>query len=99
MLLTKVLPNEWDNFGNSSTVVVITSSTETEWIHTLLKLADKKMNVVIVFIKPESFQSGSSSNDILNLLGSKAVPSFVVSRGDDLGRVLSIPRRGSKLYA
>ena len=89
--LAEVLCQNARRLGAHVSIIVITSSTCTEWTSTLSDLASRGHNVCVVLVDPASFGAERSSDELLLELVSAGIPSYLVGRGDPLSVALSRP--------
>lgn len=89
--LGEVLVKNAGQFGKSASLLIVTSSTATEWISTLRKLRIRGLNIVVVLIDPASFGGEQSLDEAVVELVSAGIPAYVVHRGDHVGHALSRP--------
>ncbi len=89
--LADVLVENAGQFGRSSSLLVITSSTATEWISALRELRSRSLNIVVVLVDPASFGGEESLDAVVMELMSTGIPAYVVRRGDHLTHALSRP--------
>jgi uncharacterized protein (DUF58 family) len=78
-------------FDWSASLIVVTSSTTTEWISVLRELRYRSLNIVVVLIDPTSFGGEQSLNEVVRELVSVGISAYVVHRGDALPDALSRP--------
>ena len=84
---------------HSLTLVVL--SLDRELVRAVIALREEGRQVSVVYVAPDSFTSappGAERRNLALALTSAGVPCLTVNRGDDLGSVLSLPRREG-LYA
>lgn len=89
--LASVLVKNRGQFDRSSSLLVITSSTDTEWISVLRELRTHSLNIVVVLVDPASFGGRQSLDETVIELVSAGIPVYVVGRGDPLASALSQP--------
>ena len=89
--LGEVLVNNAGQFSRSASLLVVTSSTRTEWISILGKLRSRSLNIVVVLIDPTSFGGEQSLDKTVMELVSAGIPAYVVHRGDHVAHALSRP--------
>jgi uncharacterized protein (DUF58 family) len=89
--LAGVLVKNAGQFGRSASLLVITSSTATEWISVLRELRYRSLNIVVVLVDPASFGGKQSLDEGVLELVSVGIPTYVVHRGDPLAYALSRP--------
>jgi uncharacterized protein (DUF58 family) len=89
--LAGVLVENARQFGRSASLLVVTSSTSTEWISVLRQLRSRGLNIVVVLVDPASFGGKQSLDEVVMKLVSVGIPAYVVYRGDPLSHALSRP--------
>jgi hypothetical protein len=89
--LARVLARNARQFGKSASLIIVTSSTSTEWISVLRELRGGGFNIVVVLVDPASFGGEQSLDGVVMELGSIGIPAYVVHRGDPLRYALSRP--------
>jgi len=89
--LARVLAKNARQFGRSGSLLVVTSSTATEWISILRELRCRNLNTVVVLVDPASFGGKESLDAVVMELVSTGIPAYVVRRGDLLSHALSRP--------
>lgn len=87
--LAEVLVKNEGQFGRSSSLLVVTSSTATEWISVLRELRSRGLNIAVVLVDPASFGGEESLDGAVRELVSAGIPAYVVRRGDHLAHALS----------
>ncbi len=89
--LAGVLVENARQFGRSASLLVVTSSTATEWISVLRELRSRGLNIVVVLVDPTSFGGKQALDEVLMKLASVGIPAYLVRRGDLLSYALSRP--------
>jgi uncharacterized protein (DUF58 family) len=89
--LAEVLVKNAGQFGRSASLLVVTSSTATEWISVLRELRYRSLNIVVVLVDPTSFGGEQSLDEVVMELVSVGIPAYVIHRGDQLPHALSRP--------
>jgi uncharacterized protein (DUF58 family) len=89
--LVEVLTKNTRQFGRSASLLVVTSSTDTEWITVLRELRSRSLNIVVILVDPTSFGGGQSLDEVVTKLMSVGIPAYVIRRGDPLSQALSRP--------
>lgn len=89
--LAGVLVENARQFGRSASLLVVTSSTATEWISVLRQLRSRGLNIVVVLVDPASFGGKQALDEVVMKLVSVGIPAYVVHRGDPLSHALSRP--------
>jgi uncharacterized protein (DUF58 family) len=87
--LGEVLLAESGQFDRNSTVIVVTSSTDEEWVQSLITLVSRRVQCVAIVIEPSTFGAGESSLFVVSGLASVGVPTYLVKYGDDISRALA----------
>ena len=89
--LARVLAKNAGQFGRSGSLIVVTSSTATDWITILQELRCRSIDIVAVLVDPMSFGGKQSINEVVMELTSVGIPTYVVHRGDCLAYALTRP--------
>jgi uncharacterized protein (DUF58 family) len=87
--LAGVLAENTGQFDRSASIIVVTSSTATEWISVLRELRYHSLNIVVVLVDPTSFGGKQSVDEVVTELAGIGIPAYVVRRGDPLPYALS----------
>ena len=85
----ELLLAEGSQFTRNSTVIVVTSSTDEEWVQSLIGIVSRHVQCVAVVIEPSTFGSSESSLFVVSGLASVGVPTYLVKYGDDISRALA----------
>lgn len=85
MLVTE----ESKRFGRHTTVVVVTPSTEEDWVGSLQFIAQRGVKVAAVLLDAGSFDSGKNSLMVFGALAAGDIYTYVVRRSDDLDTSLA----------
>lgn len=89
--LAGVLVENAREFGRSASLLVVTSSTDAEWISVLRELRSRGLNIVVILVDPTSFGGEQSLDEVVMKLMSVGIPAYVIRRGDPLSHALSRP--------
>jgi uncharacterized protein (DUF58 family) len=89
--LAGLLVKNAGQFGRSASLLVVTSSTSTEWVSVLRELRSRSLDIVVVLVDPASFGGKQSLDKVVMELMSAGIPAYVVHRGDTLSHALSRP--------
>ena len=89
--LASVLVEKGRQFDRSASILVVTSSTATEWISVLRELRSRSLNIVVVLVDPTSFGGTQALDAVAMKLVSAGISAYVVHRGDPLSQALSRP--------
>ncbi len=74
-----------------TTILVVTPTTDNQWLTAVRQLGQRGLRVVTVSINPASFGGASSSVEMVNLLQGSGKMAYVVNCDDELTAVLSQP--------
>ena len=89
--LAGVLLQNAGQFGRSASLLVVTSSTATEWISILRDMRYRGLSIVVVLVDPTSFGGQQSLDEVVMELVSVGIPAYAVHKGDPLPYALSRP--------
>jgi len=89
--LAKVLMRNMGQFGKSASLLIVTSSTTTEWISILREVRNHGLNIVVVLVDPASFGGEQSLDEVVMELLNAGTPAYMVRKGDPLPYALSRP--------
>jgi uncharacterized protein (DUF58 family) len=89
--LAGVLLQNAGQFGRSASLLVVTSSTATEWISILQDMRYRGLSIVVVLVDPTSFGGQQSLDEVVMELVSVGIPAYAVHKGDPLPYALSRP--------
>jgi uncharacterized protein (DUF58 family) len=89
--LAEVLVQNTRQFGRSASLLVVTSSTTTEWVSVLRELRSRGLNIVVVLVDPTSFGGKQALDEAVMKLAAIGIPAYLVRRGDLLSYALSRP--------
>jgi uncharacterized protein (DUF58 family) len=86
--LSDALSIETQQLPRWSTLIVVTSATDTEWVLAAQSLKRHGLRVVAVVIDPASF-GGYAQSGVVETLWAAGIPAFRVKNGDDIAAALS----------
>jgi uncharacterized protein (DUF58 family) len=89
--LASVLLRNRHQFDSAASLIVVTSSTSTEWISIVRQLRYSDLNVAVVLVDATSFGGDQSPDKVVAELVGVGIPVYVVRRGDTLPYALSQP--------
>jgi uncharacterized protein (DUF58 family) len=89
--LARVLMRNAGQFGKAASLLIVTSSTTTEWISILRELRNRGLNIVVVLVDPASFGGEQSLDEVVMELLNVGIPAYIVRKGDPLPYALSRP--------
>jgi len=93
--LAQVLASEGTRLARYTTLVVITASTDLQWVSALRGLRTRGVQGVGVLIAAATFGPAPDWRPVLSELHASGLPSCLVRRGDDLAMALSQPVGGT----
>lgn len=86
--LGQMLSLETPYFTRGTTLVIVTASTDPDWVMRAQVLLRRGIRPLCVYVDPETFGAASGPS-IKGMLRLARIPTIVVKRGDDLASVLS----------
>ena len=89
--LAEVLHHNTMRLDRFASLLIVTSSTETEWVSVLRNLLGRGLSSVVVLIDPLSFGGQQSSSEVVVRLLGAGIRTYMVERRDDLRSALSRP--------
>jgi uncharacterized protein (DUF58 family) len=87
--LAQVMAAEGMHLGRGTTVVVITSSPDEDWVITSRHLERRGLRMIAVLIAPDSFGGEWEVEKVMAELAAGGTPTYLVREGDDLAAALS----------
>ena len=90
--MAEVLREERNLFATSSSLVIITPSTNGAWIQAVSAMVAEVPQIVVILIDPHSFGAEETIDRALNQLYLSGALSYVVRNGDNLSEALSFRR-------
>ncbi|MGH2560371.1 MAG: DUF58 domain-containing protein [Thermomicrobiales bacterium] len=87
--LAEVLVREARRFTRQSTLLVITSSTDEEWVRALAEIAARRVRVAAIIVEPETFGQAPSALMVVSGLVASGIPTHLVKYGDEISAALS----------
>lgn len=87
--LAEVLAAEAMRFGRNTTLIIITPSTNLEWVAATRHLINRGVRVTAVIIDPGSFGMPYNSFDVEIELTASHIPHYVVRQGDPIDQALA----------
>lgn len=91
--LKNLIAEESRRFGRHTTVVVVTPSTDNEWVFTLGHLSARGVKVASVLLEASSYGPAADSFDVYESLLAAGVFTYKITYGEDLVQALSISSR------
>jgi uncharacterized protein (DUF58 family) len=89
--LDGVLVENARQFGRSASLLVVTSSTATEWVSVLRELRSRGLNIAVILVDPASFGGKQALDEVVAKLATVGIPAYLVHSGDPLSYALSRP--------
>ncbi len=87
--LARVLAAEGVHLGRGTTAVVITPSTDRDWVEVVRHLEKRGLRMIVVLIAPDSFGGEGRAQEVVAELAAGGTPTYLVRKGDDLATALS----------
>jgi uncharacterized protein (DUF58 family) len=87
--LGALITEESKRFGRHTTVVVITPSTDEEWVNSLQFIAQRGVKVAAVLLDASTFGGPTNSLMVFGALAAGDIYTYVVRRSDDLDTSLA----------
>jgi len=87
--LGNILQEEQRRFGRHTTLIVVTSATDDQWLTAIQSLTQRGVRAAAVLIDPSTFGSDRSPLLMYSELTASDILTYVVRNGDDLGVALS----------
>lgn len=92
--LPELLTAEATRFGRHSTLLIVTPSTDEALVQALVGLTARGVKAVTVIVEPSTFGAAESSIMLVGGLAAIGVPTYLVKRGEDIGRALAYSSGG-----
>src|ERR1051326_8544882 len=92
LTLSALLSAETSRFARSSTLIVITPDTSEAWARFCQALSGRGVHSTAVLIEAATFGHAPSTLLLVSSLAAARITTYLVKRGDALGRALSSPR-------
>ncbi len=89
--LAESIIEEARRFTGPSAIVVVTASTEPDWVGVLAEVAGRSARAGAVLIEPDSFGPAPSFERVTDALGGVAIRSHLIACGDLIGDALAGP--------
>ena len=87
--LAQVLAAEGMHLGRGTTIIVITSSPNKDWVTATRHLEQRGLRVIAVLVAPDSFGGEWGVEEVMAELAASGTPTYIVKEGDDLAVALS----------
>ena len=86
--LAEVLVAESRRFNRNSSLIVITSSTDHNWVEALMMITSRRVQASVVFVDRSSFDEANDRGDIVERLKNTRVRTYELRYGDLLANVM-----------
>ena len=96
--LASLLMEEQRRFGRHTTLVLVTSSTDSSWLSPVQALGQRGVRVAVVLIDPSTFGGEGSPLMLYGELTASDILTYVVAQGDDLAFALSSTSVGAEAW-
>lgn len=87
--LGNLLLEEQRRFGRHTSLIVVTSSTDDQWLTALQSLVQRGVRAAVVLVDPSTFGSNRSPLVLYGELTASDIVTYVLRKGDDLSVALS----------
>lgn len=87
--IAAALATESDRCSHSAALLVVTPSLDERWPNVLRRLRERGIHAGAVVLEPGTFGEADNALLLIGSLASNGIPSILIKRGDDLGRVLT----------
>lgn len=87
--IADLLAVEGKRFGRHTTVILITASTDEQWITSLLMLTQRGVKVAVVLLEASTFGANTNSLMIVSQLTAADIWTYLVKQGDNLSTSLA----------
>jgi uncharacterized protein (DUF58 family) len=92
LTLSALLSAETSRFARSSTLVIVTSSTNEAWARFCQALSGRGVHANAVLVEAATFGAAPSTLLLVSSLAAAHIPTYMVKRGERLEHALSSPR-------
>ncbi len=89
--LDELLISEDGRFSRRSSVVVITATTEEQWVRQCRSLVNRGVSASAVLLEAGTFGGAPGSIFLVAALAAASIPTYLVKRGESLAVALSRP--------
>ncbi len=86
--LREMLSLETHQFTRGTTVMIVTSSLDMDWITEAQVMIRRGIRPICVFVDPQSFNARLDSSELRGMLQLAKIPTLVVRKDDDIGAAL-----------
>ena len=87
--LQQVIAEERNIWFNNSSIIIITPSSETEWVTALSELSQFNTSITVIMINAKSYGGKHELGPTLSALDNIGVSPFVISKNDEINESLS----------
>ena len=87
--LQQVITEERNIWFNHSSIIIITPSSETEWVTALSELSQSNTSVTVIMVNAKSFGGKHELGPILSALDNIGISPYVINKNDELNESLS----------
>ena len=82
--LRQMLSLETPHFTRGTTLMIVTSSLDEEWITEAQVMIRRGVRPICIFIDPQTFDTQHDSSEIRGMLQLANIPTLIIGKGDDL---------------
>ncbi len=87
--LREMLTLETPYFTRGTTLIIVTASTDTDWISSAQVLSRRGIKPMCILIDASSFGNGKQSDEVRATLEMARIPTISIQQGDDISRTLA----------
>ena len=87
--LQQVITEERNIWFNHSSIIIITPSSETEWVTALSELSQFNTSITVIMVNAKSFGGKHELGPILSALDNIGISPYVINKNDELNESLS----------
>tara|TARA_B100001964_G_scaffold245167_1_gene330409 strand:+ start:7849 stop:9141 length:1293 start_codon:yes stop_codon:yes gene_type:complete len=87
--LQQVIAEERNIWFNNSSIIIITPSSETEWVTALSELSQFNTSITVIMVNAKSFGGKHELGPILSALDNIGISPYVINKNDELNESLS----------
>jgi uncharacterized protein (DUF58 family) len=87
--LAQALAAEGRHLVRGTTIIVVTASTDRDWVSASRHLEQRGLRVIAVLIAPDSFGGEEGMEEVMAELAARGTSTYIVRKGDDLAQALS----------
>lgn len=87
--LAAVLLAEGARFGRNALLIVVTPSTDEDWVNSLRQIMQHGTRVAVILLDATTFGGSNSPLHVVSSLAASDIPTYLLHQGDDLAAALN----------